>query len=244
FRRVLFRSNGTSDQVFNDWTLDMLLKWNAEDPVSQREIDRNNADYNYQGNRNPFIDHPEYVGLIWGAVSTAILDEDFNDCATVSLNYTGVSEMSPLDWHCIDEHGEDNTGAMEMNAFDDGEQVLILDWLIASTPIDFDNYTDESLSFYTAATFGDTELQLLYSTDYDGGENPSDFTWEAVPNVNIPVYPENESDEVEFTFDDIDISAIEETSVYLAFKYDNSNGEAATRWKVDNVKLTEIGRAS
>src|SRR5699024_7785547 len=76
------------------------------------------------------------------------------------------------------------------------------------------------------------------STDYDGGENPSDFTWEAVPNVNIPIYPENESDEVEFTFDDIDISAIEGTSVYLAFKYDNSNGEAATRWKVDNVKLT------
>ena len=45
----------------------MLLAWNAQDPVSQKEIDRNNAAYTYQKNRNPFIDHPEYVGLTWNS---------------------------------------------------------------------------------------------------------------------------------------------------------------------------------
>ncbi len=58
--------NGTSDQVFSDWFLAILLDWNQQDPVSQREIDRNNAVYSYQKNRNPFIDHPEWVQAIWG----------------------------------------------------------------------------------------------------------------------------------------------------------------------------------
>jgi endonuclease I len=47
------------------WALTMLWDWHRQDPVSQKEIDRNNAVYQIQNNRNPFIDHPEYVGLIW-----------------------------------------------------------------------------------------------------------------------------------------------------------------------------------
>lgn len=45
--------------------LQMMLQWHNLDPVSQKEIDRNNAGYIFQGNRNPFVDHPEYVGQIW-----------------------------------------------------------------------------------------------------------------------------------------------------------------------------------
>ena len=44
----------------------LLRKWNAEDPVSQDEITRNNEAYTIQGNRNPFIDHPTYADRIWG----------------------------------------------------------------------------------------------------------------------------------------------------------------------------------
>ena len=43
--------------------LSTLLKWHYEDPVSDREIYRNNVVYLYQKNRNPFIDHPEYVDI-------------------------------------------------------------------------------------------------------------------------------------------------------------------------------------
>ncbi len=57
--------DGTSDHVFENWYLDVLIQWHNQDPVSQREIDRNNAVYAYQGNRNPFIDHPEWVNAIW-----------------------------------------------------------------------------------------------------------------------------------------------------------------------------------
>lgn len=58
--------NGTAYPCFETWAINMLLAWNAADPVSQKEIDRNNAVYNIQGNRNPYIDHPEYVNYVWG----------------------------------------------------------------------------------------------------------------------------------------------------------------------------------
>lgn len=44
-----------------------LLRWHIEDPVDEWEVERNEAIYQFQGNRNPFIDHPEWVTLIWGA---------------------------------------------------------------------------------------------------------------------------------------------------------------------------------
>ncbi|UAA38450.1 endonuclease [Paraneptunicella aestuarii] len=58
--------NGTNTQVFEAWTLAMLKLWHTQDPVSQKEIDRNNAAQTFQGNRNPFVDHPEFVTEIWG----------------------------------------------------------------------------------------------------------------------------------------------------------------------------------
>ncbi len=48
------------------WAVEMLLKWHREDPVSQKEIDRNEAVYKHQGNRNPFIDFPQLAEYIWG----------------------------------------------------------------------------------------------------------------------------------------------------------------------------------
>lgn len=49
------------------WERDVLLEWAALDPVSPSEIERNNAAFVFQKNRNPFIDHPEWVNQIWGS---------------------------------------------------------------------------------------------------------------------------------------------------------------------------------
>ena len=67
--------NGTNDQVYEDWYIKLLYKWHIQDPVSQREIVRNNEAYNFQGNRNPFIDHPEYVSQIWGSILSSNSNE-------------------------------------------------------------------------------------------------------------------------------------------------------------------------
>ena len=43
-----------------------LLKWNKNYAVQDRERIRNEGAQSLQGNRNPFIDHPEYACRIWG----------------------------------------------------------------------------------------------------------------------------------------------------------------------------------
>lgn len=55
---------GTSGTNFGK--LSTLLKWHNEDPVDDIDRHRNEIVYSYQENRNPFIDHPEYVAQIWG----------------------------------------------------------------------------------------------------------------------------------------------------------------------------------
>ncbi|MFW5879545.1 MAG: endonuclease [bacterium] len=55
---------------FSPWALDMLLSWHVLDPVSPKEIERNNAVYEIQGNRNPFIDYPDLACQIWGGDCT------------------------------------------------------------------------------------------------------------------------------------------------------------------------------
>ena len=57
--------DGTEEKAFEDWYIAMLLQWHNQDPVSQKEIDRNNEVYALQRNRNPFIDNPQWVNVIW-----------------------------------------------------------------------------------------------------------------------------------------------------------------------------------
>ena len=53
-------------KAFSTWSINMLMEWTRLDPVSEKEIKRNDAVYSIQGNRNPFIDHPELAEFIWG----------------------------------------------------------------------------------------------------------------------------------------------------------------------------------
>ncbi|MDY6405629.1 MAG: endonuclease [Bacteroidales bacterium] len=59
----MFSSNPTN---LTTYALNFLLQWHRNDPVSEKEIDRNQAVYGEQKNRNPFIDYPDLVEYIWG----------------------------------------------------------------------------------------------------------------------------------------------------------------------------------
>ena len=56
--------------TLNAWAMELLLRWSREDPVSQKEIDRNEAVYDIQHNRNPFVDVPGLEEYIWGTRKT------------------------------------------------------------------------------------------------------------------------------------------------------------------------------
>lgn len=58
---------GNSYPAFTSWAIDLLLKWHRQDPVSQKELDRQEVVASRQGNRNPFIDHPDLAEYIWGS---------------------------------------------------------------------------------------------------------------------------------------------------------------------------------
>jgi endonuclease I len=70
--RYLNEDNGwagsgmTNGSQLKPWAVTLLLQWHQADPVSQKETDRNNAVYALQHNRNPYIDHPEFVYNVWG----------------------------------------------------------------------------------------------------------------------------------------------------------------------------------
>ncbi len=53
------------------WAASMLMKWHRQDPVSSKEINRNEAVFKIQNNRNPFIDYPQLAEYLWGD-STAL----------------------------------------------------------------------------------------------------------------------------------------------------------------------------
>ena len=74
--------DGSATNVFSPTFLNIILTWNIQDPVSAKEITRNDAIYARQNNRNPYIDHNEYVTTIWGlplGVST------FDSLSSVSI---------------------------------------------------------------------------------------------------------------------------------------------------------------
>jgi endonuclease I len=77
--------------------LSTLLSWHHQDPVDEWEIRRNNRVYEYQENRNPFIDRPDFVARIWEGVSAEqyilptisnldIFPNPFNPSTTIRLN--------------------------------------------------------------------------------------------------------------------------------------------------------------
>ncbi len=76
----------TAGATLLPWVVDMYLQWVELDPVSQKEIDRNNAIYAIQGNRNPFVDHPEYVQMVFGGATSGVGDLPAQAFVTLRAN--------------------------------------------------------------------------------------------------------------------------------------------------------------
>lgn len=93
--------NGTYPTL-KTWAVDLLLDWARKDPVGQKEIDRNEAVYQIQGNRNPFIDFPELAEYIWGTR----MNETFyvsEQGGSVTPPITGDPELfAPVDGSSLD----------------------------------------------------------------------------------------------------------------------------------------------
>lgn len=79
--------------VWNDEALNLLLKWHREDPVSEKELKRQEAVYQIQHNRNPFIDYPEIAEHIWGNKKNENINIE-NDNRPVLITPTSWSQIN------------------------------------------------------------------------------------------------------------------------------------------------------
>lgn len=68
-------SDATDGAELLPWAVAQYLAWSQADPVSWKERMRNGAVYALQGNRNPFVDHPEFVTFIWDSTQVAGVGE-------------------------------------------------------------------------------------------------------------------------------------------------------------------------
>lgn len=76
---ALIATTGGNASVAYMGLLATLLQWHAEDPPDERESLRNGIVQSYQGNRNPFVDHPEWAACIYLAQCAASLENIFGD---------------------------------------------------------------------------------------------------------------------------------------------------------------------
>lgn len=67
---------GNKYPAFSSWSLNMFMRWAANDVVSEKEVNRNDAIYSFQKNRNPFIDFPGLEEYIWGDKQDVPFDPD------------------------------------------------------------------------------------------------------------------------------------------------------------------------
>lgn len=165
--------------AFKKWAVDMLLRWAAEDPVSQKEIDRNNEVYRLQKNRNPYVDYPGLEQYVWGDKQDVAFDYDNNsetnpdpdpdpnpdpdpdpiepEGQTVFKKITSTEELSADCYYLI--VCEDNSMAMAESGKDIRNNVIV--------SINGDNITTETNVAgkpYTFVISGNKDAYTLYDT--------------------------------------------------------------------------------
>ncbi|MBT3169674.1 MAG: PKD domain-containing protein [Candidatus Cloacimonetes bacterium] len=100
--------------------LSTLLEWNTFDPPDEFEQNRNDQIYYYQDNRNPFIDHPEFVNYIWGNEAPELMANFTANANSGNIPFTvsftdissGGAEIVSWDWDF------DNDGSIDSNSQD------------------------------------------------------------------------------------------------------------------------------
>lgn len=166
------------------WELNVLLAWHNQDPVSQAEIKRNNASYTFQGNRNPFIDNPNYVNLIWGSQQPS--GDTQAPTAATGLNVSGTTSNSiSLAWNA----STDNVGVTGYNVYMNG----ILQTTASSTSTTISGLAPSTTySFYVVAKDAAGNLSsnssTVSGTTNSGGTTPgtscANENFETIPAAN------------------------------------------------------------
>ncbi len=225
-----------SSSTGNHGKLSTLLQWHKNDPVDGWELSRNEKIFNIQGNRNPFINHPEYVDLIWdgsgnnnGGDYTELFKEDFeNETLGKMKGYNVIGETV---WYAYNNQGDKFA---KMSGYNGSSTSQNEDWLINTNAVDLSGYSDLTLSFISMMKLygGNTSLTVHISSDYDGTSNPNGFTWTDV--TSQATYSTGDYNRV--PSGSIDLTSWANQLIYVAFKFENAAIGSST-WQLDDIKV-------
>lgn len=176
---------------FSSWTLDMLLEWDALDPVSQKEIDRNNAVYDIQDNRNPYIDHPEWVQCVFGSgcntlqftsspITTAMEGMQYTYNVTYNTNNDNetITCTQKPDWLNFSANTSGNTATLSgaPSASDIGSHSVTLELSEDGTTVN-QNFTVTVSEYQSIVTIFDINFSTCIPTGWTTYSISSDEDW-------------------------------------------------------------------
>ena len=146
-------TDGEAQKIFKgsypyltNYALDLFAKWAHEDPVSDKEYIRNNAIAELQGNRNPFIDHPEWVDVIWSNSYTDSLTNTKYSASNVVAAVNNLSSSSSADdvYKAYAKYCRLNTS--DKNSVTNATTLFSLVESKANTSVDLDTYWTNIIS--------------------------------------------------------------------------------------------------
>lgn len=148
------------------WAVQLLLKWHKQDPVSEKEVNRNNAVYAVQGNRNPYVDYPQLADYVWGD----------------SINY-----VFHINGDVEDGTGGGNTGGDGNTGSDNDDDYENVDgWKIYLD----EDFNDSELPFYTYEAAGKYLWEIYGNTcakasSYVNSTGNDAESWMILPSYDL-----------------------------------------------------------
>ena len=247
------------------WAVKLLLKWHKQDPVSEKEVNRNNAVYAVQGNRNPFVDYPQLADYVWGDSINYVFhltgeveggnggnnggnDNDDKPTVDVPQGYTlrMYEAFDSTDKYFTSVCTQGNFPwifeyqCAEVTSSDDDDNSHDAESWLVSTSFDFSKDGAAKLLFdyvirFTAADKVAQYNSLCISADYKGDVKSAE--WETIDFGAV----QNNTSWSHTTTDTIVLPAkyMGNSNVTLAFRYVGTATQAGV-FEVDNVKLFTI----
>lgn len=237
--------DGSAYPSFKPWAAQMLCEWARMDPVSEKEIDRNNAVYGVQGNRNPFIDNPDLFEYIWGnrvgqAFSLSgnpdpgtedntpveLLNISFLDGTDGGFTLGSASDSLNL-WSLTAKYG------LKATAYISNVNHACDSWAV-SPVVDLEGYKTASLTFEWAGNFFTSQDAMKQDVSICAREAGTQ-EWS---DLDIPVWPAGTN----WTFvesGEISLDAYAGKQLEIGFRYTSTDTRCGTL-EIRNLMLTGV----
>jgi endonuclease I/fibronectin type 3 domain-containing protein len=214
--------------------LSVLIQWHNDDPVDLIELQHTEAVFSFQGNRNPFVDHPEWVACVFELVCNGGGSGDTTPPASVS-GLTAVANTGSIDLDWFDNNEADLAGYDVYRSQTTGGAYTKINTSSLALSAYSDASVTEGITYYYVVTASDissneSNNSLEVSATALGTSTGSSSAW-----INEIHYDNKGKDRNEF----VEIAASAGTDV-SGWTLEAYNGSTGTIYKVVDLSGTII----